>query len=612
MESWEPKKVDPPFLRVGRIKRKMQYVETPFEGPVSLMCKESHNPIQRFVQIARSHLLFGTGTVVDVGAYIGWFAMGVADRAEKVICFEPSTLARSLLSDNLKLNGIGNAEVERVALGYEEGVGYLSCPSDRYSSKLGPFEQGFEKVQIKRLDSYGLSSVSLIKISVHGDIFPIIKGMVCTLVKSSFPPVLINIGHKDLSDRKQVSSFLVSMGYECKPYAESKYWLEFSHHPSRKVETPTNIPLSKFTDKSEELINDGNYGLAYRFAAKALEVSDTFEVRKLLALSSYYLEKIEESISHQERAMVMKTGNKDTIHEVTRFTVELLKTHPIKLDFSSFSPKGYKPSSPSIIKVDNGYLLNLRCVSYTIQPDGQYVLDLKNQINTVNVLVVLTNELEYVSHSLIEDPTKTTDYYIRGMEDVRLIREKDGEIEFFCTRQDMPREKEKESAKMCYGVIKGNKVAKCERMDYTDSFCEKNWLPFYHEDELYHFYSYDPITIYKGRSVYKEIGTDQYLGWLKGSAGPVPYRGGQLLLVHHTYDKQPREYFHRFLWIDEMLDVHLSRPWKFEGDPIEFCLSMVMDGNVLVLPYSTWDRTGKICRVELEEIDRLLNVSEYV
>jgi hypothetical protein len=124
--------------------------------------------------------------------------------------------------------------------------------------------------------------------------------------------------------------------------------------------------------------------------------------------------------------------------------------------------------------------------------------------------------------------------------------------------------------------------------------CEKNWLPFI-EDGLVHFiYSYDPFVIYTHDIDTGHCETsvhyhpDHDFSHMRGSAGPIAFDDGYLLLVHEVVlqSDYSRCYLHRFMQLDS--DFHaqkISKPFYFSHHGVEYCASMTLDhsGSELVL-----------------------------
>ena len=47
----------------------------------------------------------------------------------------------------------------------------------------------------------------------------------------------------------------------------------------------------------------------------------------------------------------------------------------------------------------------------------------------------------------------------------------------------------------------------------------------------------------------------------------------------------------------------------FEGDPIEYCLSIVVEDERVIINYSTWDRTTRIGVYDKKYIDSIVKYS---
>ena len=49
--------------------------------------------------------------------------------------------------------------------------------------------------------------------------------------------------------------------------------------------------------------------------------------------------------------------------------------------------------------------------------------------------------------------------------------------------------------------------------------------------------------------------------------------------------------------------LRYSAPFKFEGEPIEYCLSIIVEDEQVLINYSTWDRTTRIGIYDKKYID---------
>ena len=58
---------------------------------------------------------------------------------------------------------------------------------------------------------------------------------------------------------------------------------------------------------------------------------------------------------------------------------------------------------------------------------------------------------------------------------------------------------------------------------------------------------------------------------------------------------------------DESLNLlRYSSPFKFEDNPIEYSLSLVVEDDRVLINYSTWDRTTKIAIYDKKYIESIL------
>jgi hypothetical protein len=97
----------------------------------------------------------------------------------------------------------------------------------------------------------------------------------------------------------------------------------------------------------------------------------------------------------------------------------------------------------------------------------------------------------------------------------------------------------------------------------------------------------------------------------RGSAGPVEFDDGYLMLVHEVVHNQDyyRVYLNRFVYLDKNFKVRMvSRPFTFNHQGVEICISMTIDhsGQHLVMPIGIEDREAWLLTVDLDEIRSML------
>jgi FkbM family methyltransferase len=173
----------------------------------------------------RGSLLPNDSVVADVGANIGyytmWFATGVAAKGS-VYAFEPSAETLTLLTNNLKLNDIRNAEVIACACGDHVGTADFFIAQHHHSSSLhehwaagGQSEAQKVTVPLTTLDAFFAPDTvrrppSFIKMDIEGGGTFALRGCQCIL-REARPFVLIE-SHTPDEDRA-ISNVLIEYKY---------------------------------------------------------------------------------------------------------------------------------------------------------------------------------------------------------------------------------------------------------------------------------------------------------------------------------------------------------------------------------------------------------------
>lgn len=101
-------------------------------------------------------------TAVDIGAHCGLWSYYLASRFKELHAFEPIEEHRLCFRENVLAE---NVTLHPYALGDEDGrVGFHTEPS----SSGDTYVSGKGDIEVRRLDSFGLSNVDLIKVDVEG------------------------------------------------------------------------------------------------------------------------------------------------------------------------------------------------------------------------------------------------------------------------------------------------------------------------------------------------------------------------------------------------------------------------------------------------------------
>ena len=151
---------------------------------------------------------------LDVGAYIGWFAIRAAKAvgpSGKVIAMEPDTHNRGQLEENIALNGLSNCTTVPLAAWFEAAeIGWRADDVPVWS-KVDRTSHG-GSVRAVTIDSLasnrGLATVNWIKMDIEGAEVEALQGAEKTLLR--FRPVLFIEIHETLD---AVRSLLEKFGY---------------------------------------------------------------------------------------------------------------------------------------------------------------------------------------------------------------------------------------------------------------------------------------------------------------------------------------------------------------------------------------------------------------
>jgi len=174
---------------------------------------------------------------LDIGANMGVYTIPLAEKAKKVIAFEPHPDFFRKLKDNVELNKFDNVRLENFALSSEEKQAVLHSPPENMANKSATMcdinSELTEKVMVntKTLDSLGIERVDFIKIDTDGSDPDVILGGKETINRDK--PVILFEYIKEFPDIKikydKAISFLIDIGYEIqevfnkelKPFSEN-------------------------------------------------------------------------------------------------------------------------------------------------------------------------------------------------------------------------------------------------------------------------------------------------------------------------------------------------------------------------------------------------------
>jgi tetratricopeptide (TPR) repeat protein len=304
-------------------------------------------------------------------------------------------------------------------------------------------------------------------------------------------------------------------------------------------------------------------------------------------------------------------------------------------------------SSSCLIKNPNqpGYIMNIRYVNYYIMPGGSYI-NCDKHIITSNKYVELNSDLNIISEKLFD--TIFCDRRYIGVEDVKIFYESNNNEsnnnesnnnesnnnESNNNESNNNESNNNESnnnkilfigtgfhAKNCIGIVCGDYDAQKGELlstEVTSSFnksnCEKNWVYVTYKNETHIVYKWYPLQICKmdkDRTQIHVVETKEMrniFSHVRGSSCGFNYKNEIWFVVHLVSYENPRHYYHMLVVFDKNMNLQrYSAPFKFEGEPIEYSLSIVVEDERVLINYSTWDRTTRIGIYDKKYIDSIIN-----
>jgi tetratricopeptide (TPR) repeat protein len=298
----------------------------------------------------------------------------------------------------------------------------------------------------------------------------------------------------------------------------------------------------------------------------------------------------------------------------------------------------FNSSSSCLIQNKNGgYIMNVRYVNYTITPEGSY-LNCDKHIVSLNKSVELDNKFNILNEKWI--PFEFEDRRYIGIEDVRLFPNTIGESIINNSNNDIRVIGTGYHKNDTIGIVSGfyntetatimyNEI----KPDFCTNDCEKNWVFVDYKEGAHIIYNWHPLQICKideTRNALTFIEQKQMPNIFKNVRGSTcGYKFVNIInlanineetgisftmeeteiwfIVHLVSYETPRHYYHLFVVFDSNLNLlRYSAPFAFEGQSIEYSLSLVVENERVIVNYSDWDRTTKIAIYDKKYIDSII------
>ena len=283
-------------------------------------------------------------------------------------------------------------------------------------------------------------------------------------------------------------------------------------------------------------------------------------------------------------------------------------------------------SSSCLIKnhVNDGYLANIRYVNYYIESNGSYN-NCENHIISVNKFVEFDKNFNVVKQEFMNLNFDGRKYI--GVEDVKIYTDKyTNKLMYIGTGYHSNNQIGIVSGE--YNLTEHNFEINELKQTFNKTSCEKNWVFVDYKNETHIIYDWYPLRLCKlennNINVIDTKPTPKIFSRIRGSTCGFVYNKkvgenengnikidiieSEIWFVNHivSYDS-PRDYYHIISVFDSNMNLlRYSAPFKFEGEPIEYCLSIIVEDDRVLINYSVWDRTTNIGIYDKKYIDSLL------
>lgn len=271
-------------------------------------------------------------------------------------------------------------------------------------------------------------------------------------------------------------------------------------------------------------------------------------------------------------------------------------------------------SSSCLININNtnNYLMNVRYVNYSIDKTGKYINNEQNIIS-LNKCFLLDEKFNILNTYIFNIDIKNNDNLYIGIEDIKIYNSNQ-KLLFIGTEFN----KNKNNLGISYGEYNylNNKIISHQLILNNNNklnICEKNWIFTKYKNKTHVIYKWFPLTICEFNcdeiNIIEEKKMPLFFSNIRGSTCGFNHEVNQELwfITHLVSHEIPRHYYHCIIVLDYNLNLlRYSAPFKFENEAIEYCLSILVNNNQLIINYSTWDKTTRIGFYEKEYIETLL------
>lgn len=296
---------------------------------------------------------------------------------------------------------------------------------------------------------------------------------------------------------------------------------------------------------------------------------------------------------------------------------------------------GHEVSNPSLVRVaENRYFVVYKGVNYNLKKSGYSNMayagfkvpfsDAQNYFAVVD----WTSEPKIEAKGFLEDRhIRAHPVALNGLQDIRLFPWKNRLYALAGAHCYLPPEagSRPKQTRMMLCTLDGN-VLNTVAVLPSRQPKEKNWMPWPRGDDLYLQYHCDPYEVLKvDRAGVSAATAPRRVPGLEGFFGgsPILRLGNNFIgiahlkvLDHPIVDQHPLPamgYFHKAIIYGPDLDVlDVGSVFRFEGERVEFCCGLTIDGDELLLSYGIWDTEAKLLKIKAQTFLELVGLEKWI
>lgn len=275
----------------------------------------------------------------------------------------------------------------------------------------------------------------------------------------------------------------------------------------------------------------------------------------------------------------------------------------------------FNSSSSSIIKLNdlnNNYLINMRCVNYNLDTNGESSIKSENDVTfTSNILLIVDSKFKILKKSIIYPEIDDIPYI--GIEDIRIINFDDKIFYIGSSFNKLTNKVQITSYE--YSLNENFKINFIEPSFITDNLWEKNWVFFVNDSELLVIYKWNPIYICKidyeknNLNLFNVIESPDFFSEFRGSTNGILFNDKFWFIVHSRVKNNNNKYsyYHSFVVLNKNLTIFgYSKKFKFEKYLVEYCIGMEIDDFNFIILYSKLDKTTALITLDKNFISSLI------